>query len=202
MSDEEEAERDRSLWLIARHSHRSALSFPVQPWPRTRKAVKWGGLVVSVLLVVVWTGSAWYSAGWLWAVRRTTELSNIERFYSITCSEGSLQVGRGMDYFAVDGPPLRPAEGWVYRTGYTRFVWRYTRTDTMASPGGHWYTHFFPLWPLVLLTLIPTALAWRLDTLARRRANTGKCAKCSYDFSGLKAGTACPECGTMRRAER
>jgi hypothetical protein len=45
--------------------------------------------------------------------------------------------------------------------------------------------------------LIPTAAAWYLDTLARRRANEGLnlCPKFRYDRAGLAPDAKCPECG-------
>jgi len=52
-----------------------------------------------------------------------------------------------------------------------------------------------PLWFPLILAILPTAFAWRLDTLARRRARVGLCAHCHYDRRGLVAGVVCPECG-------
>ena len=49
----------------------------------------------------------------------------------------------------------------------------------------------------VTLNAIATAVAWRLDTLARRRANKLLCTKCTYDRTGLAAGAVCPECGAV-----
>src|SRR5437762_2158764 len=34
----------------------------MKPYPRIRKTVKWGGAAVTVLLLVVWIGSAWWMA--------------------------------------------------------------------------------------------------------------------------------------------
>ncbi len=52
-----------------------------------------------------------------------------------------------------------------------------------------------PIWILVVLTAMPTASAWRLDTLARRRARIDQCPKCNYDRRGIAAGVPSPECG-------
>jgi len=53
-----------------------------------------------------------------------------------------------------------------------------------------------PLWLPAIAVLIPTTIAWRLDSLARRRARLNFCPKCSYDRTGLAAGAVCPECGS------
>ena len=34
----------------------------MKPHPKIRKTIKWGGAVVTVLLVVVWIGSGWWGA--------------------------------------------------------------------------------------------------------------------------------------------
>jgi hypothetical protein len=52
-----------------------------------------------------------------------------------------------------------------------------------------------PLWIPASAAIGATALAWRLDTLARRRARVGLCPKCSYNRAGLAVGAVCPECG-------
>lgn len=52
-----------------------------------------------------------------------------------------------------------------------------------------------PLWFPAAVALVPTAFAWRLDTLARRRAKLAACPKCSYSTIGLAPSAVCPECG-------
>ena len=53
-----------------------------------------------------------------------------------------------------------------------------------------------PLWIPIVLVACATLAAWRLDSLARRRANPGVCPKCNYDRTGLAPTAVCPECGT------
>ncbi len=36
----------------------------MKPHPRIRKTIKWGGAVVTVVLVVVWVLSQWWQMGW------------------------------------------------------------------------------------------------------------------------------------------
>jgi rubrerythrin len=47
------------------------------------------------------------------------------------------------------------------------------------------------------MTAITTALAWRLDTFARRRARLNLCPKCNYDRAGIAGDAKCPECGAL-----
>ncbi|HVU64865.1 MAG TPA: hypothetical protein VHC70_12870, partial [Phycisphaerales bacterium] len=50
-----------------------------------------------------------------------------------------------------------------------------------------------------MLALLATTTAWRLDTLARRRARRGVnlCPKCGYDRAGIAGDAKCPECGAL-----
>ena len=49
---------------------------------------------------------------------------------------------------------------------------------------------YSPLWPLITLAVIPTAILWHRD---RRTAKPGHCVKCGYDLRASK--DRCPECG-------
>ncbi len=146
----------------------------MKPHPRIRKTVKWGGAVVSVLLVVVWIGSGWKYVGWA-----------SERGAMVGIGDGYLALGRlGTTYDA--GPP-----GW--------------RTGPNTDPFGWWFRWVngapdwavgVPLWVLLIPMFIAALIAWRLDTLAHRRARLNLCPKCNYDRTGLAPGAICPECGT------
>ena len=52
-----------------------------------------------------------------------------------------------------------------------------------------------PLWPFVVVPGFGSAIAWRLDTHARRRSRLGLCPKCGYNRAGLSPAAVCPECG-------
>jgi O-antigen ligase len=59
----------------------------------------------------------------------------------------------------------------------------------------NWWFVFAPAWSLVVLVVGLTAVAWHLDSRARRRARLGFCPNCNYDRTGILADSPCPECG-------
>lgn len=72
--------------------------------------------------------------------------------------------------------------------------WGFARHDLIVE-----LRYQIPLWPLAAGSFLATAIAWRLDTLAHRRARGGVnlCPKCTYDRTGLAADAKCPECGAL-----
>ena len=148
------------------------------PHPKIRKTVKWAGAAVTVLLVVVWIGSGWWGLQWRSASGYIT------------------WVGAGCYCLNWFPPDQRKAQyyGWDCTTYPYEFHW-----------WGHWLSTsqylFFavPLWIPTLAFALLTAAAWRLDTLARRRAKLNLCPTggCNYDRTGLAAGAVCPECGKL-----
>jgi hypothetical protein len=173
----------------------------VKPHPRIRRAIKWGGAAVTVLLVVVWIGSGWWHVN-CWASRRAIEVS---------VSGGVFDVmwGPAIDFPAGDGDRRSLEAGWRVGTVYTNIGWYYDRGYHLSW----WYwgdlsrylPHLrsvgVPLWVIVALALAVTARGWRLDTLARRRARVGLCPECGYDRRGLSPDAPCPECGMQLSGE-
>jgi hypothetical protein len=49
-----------------------------------------------------------------------------------------------------------------------------------------------PLWMLLVVVAVPTAVLWWRD---RRRIPAGHCRQCGYNLTGNVSGR-CPECGT------
>ncbi len=137
--------------------------------------MKWGGAVVSVVLLVVWVGSAWYGVMWETA-----------RWPSFGLYSGTLEVFDGK--YAANKAYLL---GWHWHRRNGSMIWG------VLWPHRYYPWSFrIPLWaPLLLAAGVSTA-AWHLDTLARRRANKHLCPKCTYDRTGLAVGAVCPECGT------
>jgi hypothetical protein len=153
----------------------------MQPHPRIRRTIKWGGAAVSVLLV----------AGWIASARACFSVVFRDGSILSLCSGQVLRI-RSSSYlpWQLEGLPK-------FRAAAVRdqpFQWR---TTHVWSPAGNVRTTYdgYPLWPLPLACVLVTAAAWRLDTLARRRERAGRCPNCRYDRTGLAAGAVCPECG-------
>jgi hypothetical protein len=135
--------------------------------------------VVTVLLIAAWLCSGWWQLDWQSATGRR------------------LEVARGQIMY------------WRYGwggTGQPTFTGWYLRRVVDDSTGQHafgmWWrgpgiNRAFASVPLLLLagtSLAMSAVAGRLDTLARR-ARLNLCSKCHYDRTGLPVDAVCPECG-------
>jgi hypothetical protein len=145
--------------------------------------VKWGGAVLSVVLVAVWIGSRWWWFGYL--SRGGT--------WGVGVSAGTVVIG-----YAKPGVWSSP-HGFLLRFADPplHFAWWF---NSESQPISTWWS--VPLWVSTIPPLLATGAAWRLDALARWRARAGHCAKCGYDLRGLRDGAVCPECGApVRRIE-
>ena len=145
----------------------------MKPHPKIRKTIKWGGAVVTVLLVSLWLGSGWFIA-----------LRDSKR---ITFAVGGGEVYCRVRYNSQIG---------FYPAGFVRLdrdpAWVFSPSCQSDADS---FTVWMPLWIPVAMTWFATVVAWRLDTLARRRAKLNLCPKCNYDRTGLAIGAKCPECG-------
>ena len=153
----------------------------MKPHPRIRKTIKYGGAALTVLLVVVWIGSGWWTASW-------SPFADL----TVWCSKGHVVAYTYDDrHFAPETP-----------------FWFTSRATALTIPrwivmqAGSCRRVYVPLWIPVLPTVILTALAFCLDTLARRRERIGYCPKCHYDRAGIASDAVCPECGAAARAGR
>ena len=154
----------------------------MKPRPRIRKTLKWGGAVLSALLLVAWVGSG------AWEQYAPLGPSHFLRL-------GHGRVEAGTSRIIVIDPndtvtqamrigTLMPAP----RPAGLRWWFSWNRSSSSWQLG-------VPLWVPAGVFLLVTATAWRLDTLARRRARIGLCPNCNYDRTGLAPGALCPECG-------
>ena len=144
----------------------------MNPHPRIRKTIKWGGAVVTVLLILCWRGVVAISIG----------ITDHLEIYLGAGVVGTIRSSLG--------PP--------YSRPLGLHVWlgpEASSLELLRSIHGAAIVRLFPVWPVAACCVVLTLVAWRLDTLARRRAKLNLCPKCNYDRTGLAAGSVCPECG-------
>ena len=148
-----------------------------------RRLVKWTGATASVLLVVVWIGSAWWCSG-----------VEIDRVAEAGVISGRVYV----QWFDPRLGSWAMPEWWDTVRHFETFKWWFeARSTNWGSAGAaHWLTTVsIPIWSLAALTSAPTVLMFWRDLRNRRRAHT--CIKCGYDLRG-KLAAGCPECGFNR----
>jgi hypothetical protein len=163
-------------------SHRLSRGSDMKPHPRIRTTAKWGGAVLTVLLVVACVWSVWWTVRWGRADGRFCCLTS-----------GQIMVGRW------DCPPEEfPLKSWVglhHHRQFAAFVFRFER----PSSGSMTYLSV-PLSLGPLIVAVPTFIAWRADRRAAMRVRTGACRQCGYNRHGLPAQAVCPECGAASTA--
>ncbi len=146
-----------------------------------RKTVKWGGAVLTVLLVVVWIGSAWLFVT-RWALPDNYEF--LERGVLSVHIQDSAQA-------YMTNTSLLPDPGWSWVAAqHPGLDWWIAKQNSSFAASFR-----VPLWLPALLSLLATAAAWRADAKYLRRVREGHCPACGYDRAGLAAGSLCPECG-------
>ncbi len=151
----------------------------MRSYPRIRKTVKWGGAVVTALVVVVWIGSGWF-----------IHASGFSGGRCVVIAGGGVHVAR-MAYLEDDDDgkaTIAVFERVNRRWEPLPFAWKVS-SDYLGPQV------FIPLWIPVIAAALIALLASHLDILARRRARLNLCPKCHYDRAGLAAGAVCPECG-------
>jgi hypothetical protein len=147
-----------------------------------RSTIKWGGAVVTVLLLIVWVGSKWYNY----------QIS----IYPLAHAE----VFRGRFNFSYETPWSRlpdkiDGDAWKYPRQPLDW-WFETRRLTFAN-GTVRKTLLVPVWFVALIAVMPTLFVWLPD----RKPLPGVCLACGYSRTGLPADRACPECGSPSRVD-
>ena len=160
---------------------------------------RWSLLLSCVLIAVPWAASF----RWGYVLERSSDNGQTYQSHrGIQLARGGLRVwiealrlrGRGIgvnDHVNVVQPYPTPHENtrWGFRLEY-------------AKTSGDFYIFdlVIPLWPLVVLLAIPTALLFRSHRRLEARARDGGCAACGYDLRA--SPDRCPECGAAspRRA--
>jgi hypothetical protein len=153
----------------------------MRPHPRIRKTIKWGGAAVTLLLVVVWIGSGWWTV--LWAPSNSI---------SAGAGQGCVSFAVGKMMSLTPTGPVSPPDFQCWHHPSMSFAWRWTPE---WFEFGEMREITVPIWALIVIACATSAYAWRVDAVARRQARLNLCPKCNYDRAGIAAGAACPECG-------
>lgn len=144
--------------------------------PRIRKAIKWGGAVVTVLLIVMWAVTLRTNMMYVWPSGRGLVAANGQI--------GILSMAQPMGWIGFNYVENSAAS--------TAWWFSYVQTP------GHSQLRV-PFWLPVAIGFGIAGAARRFDTLARRRAKLNLCPNCGYDRTGLRDGengiAQCPECG-------
>lgn len=146
----------------------------MNPHPRIRRTIKWGGLALCLLLAGVWVRS-----------ECVLEVLTGAR-WQVSWSKGAIDIWKLVFPHQNSAHIVAPVGG----VG-PRMWWCHTESN-----GPEWGLAI-PLWIPLAPTLLATTAAWRLDALARRRARAGVCPKCHYDRTGVAPYAVCPECGSQ-----
>lgn len=154
-----------------------------------RKTGKWGGAVLTLLLLVVWIGSGWWYGEVEWLAPF--------HWMRLGASEGSLFLSfgswdSGLSHSTLSFEPR--ANNW---NGWRDLIGRWDTFRTLVPYG---WSVACPIWVVMGIVFASTSLVWRTDVRAMRRAREGLCAACGYDLVGLAgtaAGAVCPECGRV-----
>jgi hypothetical protein len=147
----------------------------MKPHPRIRKAIKWGGAAVTVVLVVVWGFSIVGRIGYLAPDGRDAHLYDgcVD-----VCWRAVPMAGARV---------IRPGWHWDYSPERARCRWGF-RYENAAYAAVR-----VPMWaPLVLIAAPTMWLLW----IWRTPRKPVLCPKCRYDRTGLGLSARCPECGS------
>jgi hypothetical protein len=164
----------------------------MKPHPKIRKTIKWGGAAVTVLLAVVWIGSFWARVTYVHSSRLSAWVSS-GALGAVISKPGPLDFlhhGDGVSPF-LDGERAEWSVGRRSANPVAVWPWRAKTSGPDFSDG----IYVLPLWIPCAICLCITAVCWRRDLLARRRARLNLCPNCDYDRAGLASGAPCPECG-------
>ncbi|HEX2838324.1 MAG TPA: hypothetical protein VHN77_09385 [Phycisphaerales bacterium] len=153
----------------------------MRPHPRIRKTIKWGGLFFALAMVLFVALNTQRTVNWGWERKAATTYLHL--------SQGVLIFGN---------MPL-PSDQWDFGLipGWAFYPVNSAAIRWWPSSSSNPYGSIIavPLWIPALASSMLSALAWRLDTLATRRAKLGACPTCSYPRTGLAPSAPCPECG-------
>jgi hypothetical protein len=147
--------------------------------------LKWCGTAATVLLLLVWLGSGFVSVIVRPAcLQRITINRGRVRYFDYT-NTGAVIHDRGIPKHFQATNSIGMDWGFQFDVS----------TGTLAGVR----LYLVPIWPFILVTGIPSVIAWNLDRIARR-APVGACPACGYSRAGLTPAAPCPECGKPAEA--
>ncbi len=159
---------------------------------RTRRILKWVGLVACLAVAVLKVSSLFYFVGWHARSNDLHHVYLVQTEYlavkvSVDVNKEPIQRRYATGGFVCAGPM-----GWVPE----QFHWwpRVDVVDRWNDPTVQ-YRHSalcIPLWMPLLPLAICTGILWYRD----RRPPRGHCQRCGYDLAGNESGV-CPECGEV-----
>jgi hypothetical protein len=162
---------------------------------RWRRAGKWAGAGLLLLMVAAWAISGWFE---LWAFKLhfiPADFTGVVPIRGVRLSRGEFTA------FYHRSPPksATPDTGWRWGRLPERFPprWAWSRPALQVpghGPGPSVMDARLPVWTLAAIAAIPTAMLWWRD----RRRPDGRCPDCGYNLVGIATGV-CPECGGAKR---
>jgi hypothetical protein len=151
---------------------------------RVRRATKWAGAVLCLLIAAAWTVS-------LFRHVERVDPRPAPRLSQFVMTGGCIAVGVTTSG-ALPGA-TRQHSGWsAARVKPGILTWVPVLADNPAPI--RWMTLIVPLWIPFVAAALATTWLWYRD----RRAHPGRC-PCGYSLAGLAPGAPCPECGSMPR---
>lgn len=185
--------------------------------------MKWGGAVVSVLLVVMWVGSAWWLFSWGYGTWNYMEVSqgrvtlrssiHVKNYHANAANTATQQIAISKQHEAdlraqgraETDPEIQLARTLIDQSEATlsmsRPFWEFRRSVPGFSLWWDWairrddWCIQTPLWNVVVAALTLTIVAWRPLALVLYRTRIGHCPHCNYNRHGIPAQAVCPECG-------
>lgn len=156
---------------------------PLRRPSRTRRILKWTGLVFCILIAVAWEMSVPFLGMRNHLPGYTTGRFEVRLIWgTVRWSDGNFcRLG----WTLRKEPNASGVPGWE-RAG---LLW-----PRIGARPGHWGRGYIPLWLPFLIVATPTALLWWRDRRPRRYP-PGHCRFCGYDLAGNVSGI-CPECGS------
>ncbi|MFQ5503115.1 MAG: hypothetical protein ACE5EQ_12600 [Phycisphaerae bacterium] len=150
---------------------------------RSRRILKWAGVGLCILIVVVWVMSVPFLGVRNHLITYTTHRIEVQLIWgTVRWSDGNYCL---LGWTVTKAPDFSGVLWWE-KTG---LLW-----PRIGARPGHWGRGYLPLWLPFLIIATPTAILWVRDRRPKRYP-PGHCQFCGYDLTGNVSGI-CSECGT------